>query len=364
MSLPRRALALALVTLAASPLGCASRDADREGPGGGTGTESDDQTSATPAPYAKQGLSKAELTRLCVPPSVMMHSKDLTRLPKLLDWLAAHEYHGITYADFVAIAEGRMERPARPVILSLDDVSPAYISSYFVGIVTKAHAAGFPVSLAVNPQVPPESIYGKNGWGTLRTWHEEGADLTTHGTMHYSLSAVAEARPAGALQSCDDHAAADGKLDTVAKNEAARADLEFLLGKSACRIRRGSEAAMETLILPFGLPRFAPQDPGASERDKKTYPMVEAKSEEHGIKLIVGIPGGRLIEKTTVDEASGEKRPQFPAFVGRIDVVHAADHPEVEIGRWYRCPKDGKNNPTDCELTRCAQLDSGELEAE
>lgn len=358
----RLALTLALFTLAAAPLGCAADEATGASAGGPTGTESDDQTAKLPTPYAPRELTKAELTRLCVPPSVMMHSKDGARLPKLLDWLAAHDYRGITYADFVAIAEGRMERPLRPVILSLDDVTPAYISSHFVGIVTKAHAAGFPVSLAVNPQVPPESVYGKNGWSTLRSWHEAGADLTTHGTMHYNLSAVAEARPAGALQSCDDHAAADGKLDTVAKNEAARSDLEFLLGKSACRIRRGSEAAMETLILPFGLPRYAPQDSGATDRDRKTYPMVEAKAEEHGIKLVVGIPGGRLIERTLGE--SGERRPQFPAFVGRIDIVHAAESPEVEIGRWYRCPKDGYGKPTDCELPRCAALDSGELTAE
>ena len=256
-------------------------------------------------------LSQREKERLCVPPSIMLHSKNVAGLKsQLIPWLVEQGYATITYADYARILDGTQRRPRRAVILSIDDVPTDWIRSEFKAMVAELLKAKLTTALAVNTTQAPEAQKPSPTapWQVLRDWQAAGSELDSHGTEHLNQKYWA----ARALEG----------------NRLGDERLRYLIDESFRRLEAGLGRAPMALILPFGIP----------EAETPELEVVRARVREAGGdragRFIVGIPKGRLVAHRRDD--AGTVTIDYPVFVGRVEIQSTRDRTAWEIVHWYR----------------------------
>ncbi len=188
----------------------------------------------------------AQRSSTCIPPSIMLHSKDrYVLVEKMIPWLSENGYVTLTYRDFGAILRGERVMPEKAILLSIDDVTPRYINGYFVEMIESLHNAGMVATIGVNDQVALEEA--PEAYARLAIWASWGMELATHTTDHANLPVYSD--------------------EMVVMEIAGSVD----------RIQYGTGYRPTTLILPYG----------AGGNDQRVY-QVSAST---GIQFIVGIKG-------------------------------------------------------------------------
>ena len=241
----------------------------------------------------------------CVPPSLMMHSKDRYLLQQtVIPFLVKNHYTTLTYRDYADILDGQKPMPQRPVLLSIDDIPADYINSYFRAMFGSLHDAGLVSTIAMNPNQPPEKTAEniQASWALVKSWSEWGMAVETHTVNHRYLP--------GALPP----------------------EVEFEIVESARRIAAGVGISPVALVLPYGA-----EDTSGNEQAPGLIPF----SQEAHLKFLVGITGGRQITAGALPIPQDE----YPVYVGRVGANK--DQPGEtlwEIQHWY------------CAVPACAKL--------
>jgi peptidoglycan/xylan/chitin deacetylase (PgdA/CDA1 family) len=241
----------------------------------------------------------------CVPPSVMLHSKDRYLLEQsIIPFLIANHYTTLTYRDYFDILNGKRPLPGRPVILSVDDIPSDYINSYFRAMFNSLHAAGLTASIAMNPNEPPEKTDEnvQASWGLVRGWSDWGLAVETHTVNHRYLPG------------------------------ASPPEVAFEIKESARRISVGTGRDPIALVLPYG---------AEDTTDNIQAPGLIPFSREANLKFLVGIASGRQISVTALPIPDDE----YPLYVGRVGANK--DQPGEtlwEIAHWS------------CAIPACAHL--------
>lgn len=214
-----------------------------------------------------------------VPPTLMFHTKDRWKLPRILEWLRERDYESVGYADLLKALQGECVLPEKPIILTIDDIAPSYIQPYFLAMAEEVEKAGYRGVFAVVADQPPHRAV--KGWAQLRELAERGWELDTHTSYHSYLPAL--------------------KLP----------DLYDEIVLSAQWIAEGTGRAPLSLIAPYGaVYRYG------REFDQRIFEVAERAQ----LVFVVGIVGGRFIAA----EADA------PYYVGRIGI--GSDH--LQTGRW------------------------------
>ncbi|MFQ3535985.1 MAG: polysaccharide deacetylase family protein [Aggregatilineales bacterium] len=216
-----------------------------------------------------------------VPPTLMFHTKDRWKLPRILDWLREHDYESVGYRDLLKALHGERALPEKPIILTIDDIAPGYIQPYFLAMAEEVEKVGYRGVFAVVADQPP--YRAQSGWATLRALAERGWELDTHTSYHSYLPAL--------------------KLP----------DLRDEIIRSAQWIAEGTGCRPLSLIVPYG---------GVYRREREFDQRIFEVSVEAHLSFVVGIVGGRFI--------SPEAQP--PYYVGRIGI--GSDH--LQTGRWIQ----------------------------
>ena len=211
-----------------------------------------------------------------VPPSLMLHSRHRWRLEAILVGLRRGGFEGVTYADLEGALLGQLALPARPVLITIDDVCPARGSpsfAYFAAMKDLLVEYGFKATFSVitRPDVPHDDA----AWDQLASWLQDGIRLETHTAYHSNL---------------DNPTFAAG-------------DYEEEIGGSAALIRARTGCDVRALILPYGSGHYA--------QTGKTNPRIVAACQQAGLRFVVGITGGRT--PLPVDIA-----PDEVLYVGRV----------------------------------------------
>jgi peptidoglycan/xylan/chitin deacetylase (PgdA/CDA1 family) len=214
-----------------------------------------------------------------VPPALMLHSRDAGSafLPPLLEGLQRHGFTALTWQQW---HERRRQKllPARPVILSIDDISMARGGSpafdTFVRMQETIARAGMTAVFGVitepvwNGQIFREQ--DRERWALMREWVLAGFELATHTSHHSNFN----------------------RRDSGPRDDFGPADYEGEIGRSAALIsaqlaEQGISYQTDTLITPYGsgysykLPHPA------------IHPGIETACRQAGIRQVVGIVGGR-----------------------------------------------------------------------
>ncbi len=230
-------------------------------------------------------------TVIPVPPSIMLHARQahLDNLDRLLDWLAERSYTPITYRKLWARLTDSQPMPAKPVILTIDDLTMVRGSSNFafigkmvdilirretpavLGVITK------PVFVNSNNETIQISDQDDALWATAAEWAGHGLEFATHTESHQNLAAVG--------------------LDAD--------DYQREIGGSAAMIAERLGQPVITLVLPFGN--------GTIDVQQGTLidPIISA-CHDAGIGMVVGVAGGRKPLMPT----SADEQPIY--FVGRV----------------------------------------------
>ncbi|HEX3051536.1 MAG TPA: polysaccharide deacetylase family protein [Aggregatilineaceae bacterium] len=247
-------------------------------------------------------------TVIPVPPTLMLHARQahLDNLDRLLDWLAERSYTPITYQTLWARLTASQPMPAKPVILTIDDLTMVRGSSNFAFIakmvdilITRETPAVLGVitqPVVVNSNNQPVQISDQDDdlWATAAGWTEHRLEFATHTESHQNLAAAG--------------LGAD--------------DYEREIGGSAAMITERTGQPVNTLVLPFGN--------GAVDAQEGTLldPIVTA-CHDAGIGIVVGVAGGRK----ALIPARDEEQPIY--FVGRVGPQTGAfDGIYWEIEHW------------------------------
>jgi peptidoglycan/xylan/chitin deacetylase (PgdA/CDA1 family) len=214
----------------------------------------------------------------CVPPSVMMHSKDRYALQRfIIPFLVEHHYTTLTYRDYYDILNGKKPMPERPVILSVDDIPADYVNGYFRAMFESLHGAGLVGTVAMNPNEPPENPAEnvQASWALVKQWSDWGMAVETHTVSHRYLPGASPEQAA------------------------------FEIGESARRIGVGVGRDPVALVLPYGA-----EDTADNTQAPGLIPFARAAN----LKFLVGIAGGRRIEASALPIPDGA----WPVYVGRV----------------------------------------------
>jgi peptidoglycan/xylan/chitin deacetylase (PgdA/CDA1 family) len=216
-----------------------------------------------------------------VPPTLMFHTKDRWKLPRILEWLREQGYESIGYADLLKALHGESALPEKPIILTIDDIAPSYIQPYFLAMAEEVEKVGYRGVFAVVADQPPQRA--ERGWAILRELAERGWELDTHTSYHSYLPAL--------------------RLP----------DLRTEIVQSAEWIAEGTGYTPLSLIAPYG---------GVYRREREFDPRIFEVAAEAGLAFVVGIVGGRFISADA----------QLPYYVGRVGI--GRDH--VQTGYWIQ----------------------------
>ncbi|MCC6799670.1 MAG: polysaccharide deacetylase family protein [Anaerolineae bacterium] len=244
-----------------------------------------------------------------VPPTVMLHARQahLNNLPRLLDWLAQREYTPVTYRSLWDCLTGAQPLPARPAIITIDDLTLVRGSGNFafiarmidvlleravpavVGIITQ------PVVVCAGGRLVQLQEQDDALWDCAAGWQARGIELATHTTSHRNLA------EAGITPD----------------------DLRYEICTSAELIAVRTGQPVHTLLLPFGNGAID------SQAGRLRASITEA-CRAGGIGIVVGVAGGRI----PLEPAPAEARPVY--FVGRVGpMADAYDGIFWEIAHWY-----------------------------
>ncbi|MBZ0320624.1 MAG: polysaccharide deacetylase family protein [Anaerolineae bacterium] len=207
-----------------------------------------------------------------VPPSLMLHSSegintdDLNGfLPVLIRHLQHDGYQGFTYSQWLTLMMQDQSPPAKPIIVSIDDLTMAKggpTFSTFVAMHDIFIANNFPITLAVVnrldlPQDPER-------WAIVRGWVDEGnVELASHTNHHINFN----------------------NRDGSPRTDLTSTDYDEEIAVSALHIGDTTGIPVRTLITPYG---------SGFERSTQTiHPAVVKQCQEVGIKYVVGLPDGR-----------------------------------------------------------------------
>lgn len=266
-------------------------------------------------------------TRVPVPPSLMLHSRDARAsfLPPLLTRLKAEGYTSTTYKSYLWDAiNGRA--PERPIIISIDDITMAAgtgdgfrqfarmqrwiaeadMRSVF-GVITEPHYFG-------HAEERPQDAAR---WDEVADWIERGFELATHTSYHSNFNAVDSGPRA-------DFGPAEYEMEIVKSAELIERELAH----------RGIRYGVQTLIMPYGTGfSYRKATPSVHEG------IITACKQAH-LKFVVGIVQGR--ERLSRDQFT---RLNEPTYVGRVEpcyeVTRDGHHiPLVEgtlqrMNHWY-----------------------------
>jgi peptidoglycan/xylan/chitin deacetylase (PgdA/CDA1 family) len=139
---------------------------------------------ATLAPAIRLAANGAR-NSIEVPPTLMLHTKDKWQLSKILNWLADNEYNSINYVDLLAFIEKNKPLPAKPVILTIDDIGSHYIQPYFLAMAEMVEAMGYKGVFGVVTRESPART--PDIWAKLRGLAERGWEMDSHTNRHVSL---------------------------------------------------------------------------------------------------------------------------------------------------------------------------------
>jgi hypothetical protein len=203
-------------------------------------------------------ISAAERVPVTVPPGLMLHSRHHKQLPELLDLLSRRGYSGINYHDLRRAASDETQLPAKPIIVSIDDISmvkgnPGF--KIFRRMKDTLVSSGFRGSFAVitRPNQPQDDEL----WEEVASWSAQGISLETHTSYHSNLD-----NP--------NFTERDFYAEIVDSTEMIR----DLTGKT-----------VSALITPFGS--------GYDAAQHRVNPQVMKAAAEAKLPFIVGIVGGR-----------------------------------------------------------------------
>ncbi|HMM28238.1 MAG TPA: polysaccharide deacetylase family protein [Aggregatilineaceae bacterium] len=254
--------------------------------------------------------ARASVERVPVPPTVMLHARQahLDNLPRLLDWLAERNYTPITYRALWDHLSGSRSLPARPAIITIDDLTLVRGSSNFAFIarmidVLLERAVPAVVGIITEPIVTCDDgrlVQLKEQddalWGCAAVWQASGIELATHTTSHRNLAEV-------------------GITPDVLRHE---------IGASAALIAARTGQPVGTLILPFG------NGASDSHAGRLRAPIAEV-CRACGIGIVAGVGGGRA----ALEPAPPDAQPIY--FVGRVGpAADAYDGIFWEITHWHR----------------------------
>lgn len=383
------------LALSSAGVGCAGEK---------TGQSDDDNVTQLPPGTRSVRTPESQLERekrYCVPPSIMMHSRDVARLTEkskgLLTWLEAHDYTTISYRDYHEILRGKKERPRRAIILSLDDVPTDWIRREFIQMGDAAVARSMKISLAVNPRAPYDSPNPNHTyyWDLIRTWAGAGLTAESHTVDHLNLNAVSDpvaeqqvlwaaerltmgmegAYPSDGQVPDQDGgvdanggAAGDGGLDDASRADGGAPPNAIDSGALAESVDAGPDGSATRPDASLGHPReLGPLTSGAvalitpfgnPEVATERYPLIRRLSEQAGHTFIVGIPRGRILRPLAT--AEGYDHFRFPVFVGRVEIQEGIESTAWEIEHWYRTNRP----PRDEEAIKSAMQSSGDIDRE
>ncbi len=224
-------------------------------------------------------------TSLSVPPTLMLHTKDRWKLEAILKWLADHGYQSVTYRTLAQVMADQAVLPAKPVILTLDDVGSDYIQPYFfpmLDLIEKANQMG--MLGVVTRRTPKEK---PDVWKTLAEFASRGWQLETHTSRHLLLPA----------------------LDDVT--------LHAEVVDSVKMLEDGTSQHPTSLIVPYAnLRKYH------GGEDKRIF----AVAGEAALRFVVGMAGGRAINGGMA-----------PYYLGRIGIGHDA----IQTGGWIESFHNG-----------------------
>jgi len=219
--------------------------------------------------------------RMPTPPTLMLHTKDRWKLVRIAQWLVENGYTGITYRQLYEVMTSGGNLPARPIILTIDDIGSHYIQPRFLEMADVAEQAGFKGVFGVVTREPlsrkPEI------WRVLRELDSRGWEMDSHSNTHSILPSL--------------------KAD----------DLREEIVGSAKRLADGIGRPPFALIAPYG---------NVYERGDRFDLRIFEYAAEVGLKFVVGIAGGRSFDATQ----------PAPYYVGRVGV--GTD--QVQTGWWIK----------------------------
>lgn len=224
-------------------------------------------------------ISSAENIPFRVPPTLMFHTKDRWKMPRILAWLRDEGYESVGYADLLKALEGKSALPEKPVIITIDDIASNYIQPYFLAMADEMEKVGYRGVFGVVTRHSPAR--SPKVWAQLRELVERSWELDTHTTHHSLLPSLS------------------------------MADLREEIVESAQWIAEGTGRAPLTLIAPYG---------AVYRRGREFDPRIFEVAAEANLAFVVGIVGGRFISA----ESSA------PHYVGRVGI--GTDH--VQTAWW------------------------------
>lgn len=199
-----------------------------------------------------------ETSVIPIPPSLMLHSRHHKQFPELLDYLVNRGYEGITYDTFYRAALGELALPARPFLLSIDDLSmtkgnPAF--KVFRKMKNTLDHYNFKATFGIitRPDVPQDDDL----WAEVSAWGGDGYGLESHTSYHSNLN-----DPSWIEQ-----------------------DYQAEIVDSARVIRLRTGQPVRALITPFGS--------GYDTEHGVLNPMVADACRKAKIPFVAGIVGGR-----------------------------------------------------------------------
>lgn len=231
-----------------------------------------------------------------VPCSLMLHSRHHRVLPQILDYVREQGYEGITYAEFEAALMGRFTLPARPFLLSIDDLAMArglpsfdHFARMKETLVNYSFKATFGV--ITRPDVPQDDAL----WAEVARWPSQGMALECHTAYHSNLD--------NPNFETEDYAA------------------EIIEPTRQMQERLG--CVVRALITPYGS--------GYNYQTNLLNPQVVDAARGAGLRFIVGISAGRTPISVPVRRSS-------LIYLGRIQPYgegqDAAYDALWQIGRW------------------------------
>jgi peptidoglycan/xylan/chitin deacetylase (PgdA/CDA1 family) len=222
-------------------------------------------------PSATIAAKPAADSAITVPPTLMLHTKDRWKLEKIIIWLAENGYQSLNYQQLLAIIENDAPMPAKPVILTIDDIGSHYIQPYFLAMADVVEAAGFNGVFGVVSR--DDTTRGAKQWAALRELAARGWEMDSHTNRHVSIPRLK-----------DD------------------AELRSEIIDSVARVRDGIGVQPYALIAPYG---NVFTKTGGRDFDLRIIDAVR----EADVPFLVGIVGGRTIEL-------GAERPYYVGRVG------------------------------------------------
>jgi len=200
-----------------------------------------------------------------IPPSLMLHSKDLSQLPNLIPLIVNSGYEATTYEQYYKkLLNG--EKPTTPLLISIDDIGITYMNPAFKRIIEIMDKARMVGTLGIVTR--GERNEAKTDiWKYLAEKQKNGWELAIHTEDHTSLPFLTDR------------------------------ELRFQIKETYEEIANATGKSPNSLILPYGNVNSK-----LGGTDRRIFDVCK----ELGIWWVVGIPGGKQI--------SGSP----PYFAGRV----------------------------------------------